>query len=82
MGALDARAMKRMVGYNSRRNWLGLRQIEAFTMFLEAANRKSRGLPSHHRAADTAFAVLGGATSGGGDPPIFSASGWAMQYAE
>ncbi|TIS10821.1 MAG: SAM-dependent methyltransferase, partial [Mesorhizobium sp.] len=35
------RAVKRLIGYDSR-NWLRIRQIEAFTAFLEAANRKSR----------------------------------------
>lgn len=34
-------AVKRLIGYDSR-NWLRIRQIEAFTTFLEAANRKSR----------------------------------------
>ena len=31
---------KRLLGYDSR-NWLRIRQIEAFTVFLEAANRKA-----------------------------------------
>jgi len=31
-------AVKRLVGYDTR-NWLRIRQIEAFTTFLEAANR-------------------------------------------
>ncbi|RWF82504.1 MAG: SAM-dependent methyltransferase, partial [Mesorhizobium sp.] len=35
------RAVKRLIGYDSR-NWLRICQIEAFTAFLEAANRKSR----------------------------------------
>ncbi|WP_348644053.1 hypothetical protein [Mesorhizobium sp. B4-1-3] len=42
--ALNARgkqAIKRVIGYDSR-NWLRIRQIEAFATFLEAANRKSR----------------------------------------
>ncbi|RWD96028.1 MAG: SAM-dependent methyltransferase, partial [Mesorhizobium sp.] len=34
-------AVKRLIGYDSR-NWLRIRQIEAFTTFLEVANRKSR----------------------------------------
>jgi len=34
-------AAKRLLRYDSR-NWLRIRQIEAFTVFLEAANRKSR----------------------------------------
>ena len=34
-------AAKRLLRYDSR-NWLRIRQIEAFTTFLEAANRKSR----------------------------------------
>ncbi|MBZ9962821.1 class I SAM-dependent methyltransferase [Mesorhizobium sp. BR1-1-2] len=35
------RTVKRLIGYDSR-NWLRIRQIEAFTTFLTAANRKSR----------------------------------------
>ena len=31
---------KRLLGYDSR-NWLHIRQIEAFTVFLEAGNRKA-----------------------------------------
>lgn len=34
-------AVKRLLRYDNR-NWLRIRQIEAFTVFLEAANRKSR----------------------------------------
>ncbi|RUT97258.1 SAM-dependent methyltransferase, partial [Mesorhizobium sp. M7A.T.Ca.TU.009.02.1.1] len=34
------RAVKRLIGYDSR-NWLRIRQIEAFTLFLEAGNRKA-----------------------------------------
>lgn len=34
-------AVKRLLRYDSR-NWLRIRQIEAFNMFLEEANRKSR----------------------------------------
>jgi hypothetical protein len=33
-------AAKRLLGYDSR-NWLRIRQIEAFTLFLEAGNRKA-----------------------------------------
>ena len=34
------RAVKRLIGYDSR-NWLRIRQIEAFTEFLQAGGRKS-----------------------------------------
>ncbi|WP_337143481.1 MULTISPECIES: hypothetical protein [unclassified Mesorhizobium] len=43
-GALKNRgghAVKLLLRYDNR-NWLSIRQIEAFTVFLEAANRKSR----------------------------------------
>ncbi|WP_348642357.1 hypothetical protein [Mesorhizobium sp. B2-3-11] len=43
-GALKNRGghvVKRLLRYDNR-NWLSIRQIEAFTVFLEAANRKSR----------------------------------------
>jgi len=43
-GALTNRGkqtVKRLLRYDNR-NWLRIRQIEAFTTFLEAANRKSR----------------------------------------
>ncbi|RUY53012.1 SAM-dependent methyltransferase, partial [Mesorhizobium sp. M7A.F.Ca.CA.001.13.2.1] len=42
-GTLKSRgkqAAKRLLGYDSR-NWLRIRQIEAFSLFLEASNRKS-----------------------------------------
>ena len=51
-GALKNRgkqAAKRLLRYDSR-NWLRIRQIEAFTVFLEAANRKSRDCAFvHHK---------------------------------
>nr|WP_287240942.1 hypothetical protein [Mesorhizobium sp.] len=42
-GALKRRSKqvaKRLIGYDSR-NWLRIRQIDAFTAFLEADGRKS-----------------------------------------